>query len=122
MACTTLITGEVNWIQIGPNFKPTGKTLDVYAKKEEVRKVFAYVGVARIDNVTQKRDDMLAAVNALKKYCAKKGADAVIISQMVNDDNGQVSMSAHGIKYIDHLTEDDKAAIEEFKILGAVAI
>lgn len=125
LACAgikTLTQGDINWIQIGPTFEANKGEIAAYANKEEITRPYGYVGVGRIDGLAQTRDDLRGAMTRLKKAAAQKGADAVIISQFVDDQNpgGGVSVSAHAIKYVDNLSNDDKNSIEEYKILGAV--
>lgn len=127
LACvslTKLTQGDLRWIQIGPLFEPYKGTVAVFTSKEEITQAYGYVGVGRIDGLARTRDSLLGAIERLKKAAAARGAEAVIISQLVDEENAAagVSVSAHAIKYASNLTEADKAAIEEYKVLGALEL
>ena len=63
------------------------------------------------------------AVEKGKKIAASKGANAIQIGQYNSAEDGisdpRVTLFIYAIKYVDNLTEADKKAIEDFKVLGS---
>ncbi|MBO7191247.1 MAG: hypothetical protein J6V32_04010 [Elusimicrobiaceae bacterium] len=122
--CATLEQANVDWIAIGPTFAPTKvKDLEIINGRDDVKRPYGNLGLLRIKNLRPDRDTLLMAVEKGKKIAASKGANAIQIGQYNSASDGLVSdprvtLFIYAIKYVDNLTEEDKKAIEEFKLLG----
>ncbi|WP_428898147.1 hypothetical protein Dip518_000338 [Parelusimicrobium proximum] len=125
LGCTTLALNPQSgsdWIQIGPLFDASKDDVTVFVSKDEITRPYGYVGVQTIKNLKPQRDMMQSALALIKKSAKKHGGDAVIVGQYFDEDGGTglITMSGHVIKYVDNLTDKDKLALEEYKVLGAV--
>ncbi|ACC98722.1 hypothetical protein Emin_1171 [Elusimicrobium minutum Pei191] len=120
MGCMGIFVSEPDWIQIGPMFEPNKGKIDIYADQSEIKRPYGNLGVARIKGVVQKRDDLKDALHTLTKYAAHKGADGIYIGQSPEEGKGTVVLVGYAIKYVDNLSEQDKQAIDEYKIMGVL--
>lgn len=122
--CATLEQANVDWIAIGPEFPPTkAKDLEIINGREDVKRPYGNLGLLRIKNLRPDRNTLLMAVEKGKKIAASKGANAIQIGQYNSAEDGvsdpRVTLFIYAIKYVDNLTEADKKAIEDFKVLGS---
>ena len=121
--CATMEQGTIDWIPIGPDFPATNvKDLEVIGGREDVTRPYGNLGLLRIKNLKPQRDSLLMGIEKGKKIAASKGADAIQIGQYnsAEDDvaNPRITLIIYAIKYVDHLTEQDEKAIENFRVLG----
>lgn len=119
-ACVGATLKHPDWIATGPEFSANKGKVEVFLSKDEVKRPFGYVGVITIRDIPAKTDSLKAAIALSQKEAAKHGADAIIKSQNLNEDNPQSGwiMTSYAIKYVDNLTEADKKAEQEFRIVG----
>lgn len=123
VGCATLEQTNVDWIPIGPEFPPTkAKEIEVIGGRGDVTRPYGNLGLLRIKNLKPNRDSLLMGIEKGKKIAASKGADAIQIGQYNSAEDGvsdpRVTLIIYAIKYVDKLTEKDKQAIEDFKVLG----
>ncbi len=121
--CATLDTNTVDWIPVGPEFPPTKvKDLQIISGRQDVTRPYGNLGLLRIKNLHPDKDSLLMGVEKGKKIAASKGADAIQIGQYSTAEDGatdaHVTLIIYAIKYVDNLTEADKKAIEDYKVLG----
>ena len=121
--CATLDQGNIDWIAIGPEFPPTkAKDIQLISGRDDVTRPYGNLGLLRIKNLRPQRDSLLMGVEKGKKFAASKGADAIQIGQYNSAEDGdtdpRVTLIIYAIKYVDHLTEQDEKAIENFKAIG----
>lgn len=123
--CAALQQTNMDWIPIGPEFPPTKvKDIEIVDGREDVKHPYGNLGLLRIKDLPPTRDALLMAIEKGKKFAASKGADAIQIGQYNSAEDGatdpQVTLIIYAIKYVDNLTEADKKAIEDFKVLGII--
>ncbi len=123
--CATLEQANVDWIPIGPDFPPTkAKNVEIISGRADVTRPYGNLGLLRIRNLQPTREDMLMGIEKGKRIAASKGADAIQVGQYNSAEDGvtdpRVTLIIYAIKYVDQLTEQDKQAIEDFKVLGMI--
>ncbi|WP_424244844.1 hypothetical protein Dip510_002117 [Elusimicrobium posterum] len=122
-ACASFGTKEVSWIPTGPTFKAKDpKTVEVYASREDIKRPFDNLGMARVHEVRRTRTDLKAALDKIVKIAAERGADGVLV-QNYSDEELKVDtimVVGYPFKYLDNLTEEDKAAVQEFLMFGVL--
>ena len=123
--CVTLQQSNVDWIPIGPEFPATkAKDIEIIGGRQGVTRPYGNLGLLRIHNLRPDRDSLLMGIEKGKKIAASKGADAIQVGQYNSAEDGatdpHVTLIIYAIKYVDNLTEQDKKAIEDFKVLGLI--
>ena len=121
--CVTLEQNSVDWIPIGPEFPATKvKDMEIISGRQDVTRPYGNLGLLRIKNIKPTREALLMGIEKGKKIAASKGADAIQIGEYSSAEDGasdpRITLIIYAIKYVDNLTEQDKKAIEDFKVLG----
>lgn len=121
--CATMEQGNVDWIPIGPEFPATKvKDIEIIRGREDITRPYGNLGLLRIKNLKPQRESLLMGVEKGKKFAASKGADAIQVGQYNSAEDGatdpRITLIIYAIKYVDHLTEKDEKAIEDFKVIG----
>jgi len=121
--CATMDQGNVDWIPIGPEFPATkAKDIEIIRGREDITRPYGNLGLLRIKNLKPQRESLLMGVEKGKKFAASKGADAIQVGQYNSAEDGatdpRITLIIYAIKYVDHLTEKDEKAIEDFKVIG----
>lgn len=123
--CTTLQTGRLDWIAVGPEFHPTEPSqIELVRDRSDITRPFGDLGVLRILDLQPDRDSIRFAVEKARKFIAKKGADAMLLSQynsaVDGDSTPHVTLVVFAFKYKDTMTQEDEKILEEFNTLGAL--
>ena len=121
--CATMEMGNLDWIAIGPEFPPTkAKEIEVVSGREDITRPYGNLGLLRIKNLRPDRETLKLGIERGRRFVASKGADAMQIGQYNSAEDGatdpRITLIIYAIKYVDNLTEEDKQAIEDFKVLG----
>lgn len=121
--CASLEMGNLDWIAIGPEFPPTkAKEVEVIGGRGDITRPYGNLGLLRIKNLKPDRETIRMGIDRGRKFVASKGADAMQIGQYNSAEDGatdpRITLIIYAIKYVDNLTEEDKQAIEDFKVLG----
>ncbi|MDR1123047.1 MAG: hypothetical protein LBL61_00160 [Elusimicrobiota bacterium] len=124
--CVSL-AGSYSYIPIGPQdltqTVSDGKKMPVFIAREEIQRPWAALGLMRIKNLPYKRDVIRQETERLKAEAAKKGADAVVINQYVEENARSaypVTLAAYLVKYLDDLPDEDKIKVQEFAATQAI--
>ena len=125
VGCATLSQADTDWIPVGPDFPPTKpQDIEVVSGRQDVTRPYGNLGMLRIKNIKPDRDSLLMGIEKGRKILASKGADAMQVNQYNSAEDGatdpRVMLIIYAIKYVDNLTEEDKAAIKNFEVLGVV--
>ena len=125
-ACATL-TGSEDYIPIGPQNLSVQitdyKKMHVFITRSEIRRPWASLGLYRIKNLPNNREVILREVEGIKKFAASKGAQAVIINQYFEeqaDVSYPITLAAYLVRYLDQVSAEDKAKIDEFAKIAAM--
>lgn len=123
MGCATMETGSLDWIPIGPEFHATDPNqIELVASRRDIRRVFGDIGLLRVQNLKPDRDTIRLGIERGRKFIAKKGADAMLVSQYNSAAEGapnpRITLFISAFKYMDTMTEEDEKALEEFEVLG----
>ncbi len=125
-ACATL-TGNQDYIPIGPqnlSVQVTDyKKMPVYVARAEITRPWASLGLYRIKNLPNNRQVILREVEGIKKFAASKGAQAVIVNQYFEEQADvayPITLAAYLVRYLDQVSTEDKAKIDEFAKIAAM--
>lgn len=125
-ACATL-TGSEDYIPIGPQNLSIQvknyKTLPVFVTRAEVKRPWASLGLYRIKNLPNNRQVIYNEIERIKKFSASKGAEAVIVNQYFEDNSDSaypVTLAAYLVRYMDNVSAEDKAKMDEFSKIAAM--
>jgi hypothetical protein len=121
------LTGSYSYIPVGPQdltqTVSDGKKMPVFIAREEIKRPWAALGLMRVKKLPYKRDVIRGETERLKSEAAKKGADAIIVNQYV-EENAQdaypVTLAAYLVKYLDNLSDEDKIKVQEFAAVQAI--
>ncbi|MDR0734285.1 MAG: hypothetical protein LBG16_00940 [Elusimicrobiota bacterium] len=118
--CVSL-AGSYSYIPIGPQDLTRtvgdGKKMPVFITREEIKRPWAALGLMRVKNLPYKHDVIRQETERLKAEAAKKGADALIINQYIEENSHNaypVTLAAYLVKYLDNLSDEDKIKVQEF--------
>lgn len=125
-ACATL-TGSQDYIPIGPqnlSVQVTDyKKMPVYVARAEIKRPWASLGLYRIKNLPNNREFILREIDGIKKFAASKGANAIIVNQYFEEQSDvayPVTLAAYMVRYMDNVSSEDKAKIDEFSKVAAM--
>lgn len=120
LAACTGITPKADWIQTGPEFASKKEPAAVINSKDEITRPYGFVGVITLNGVAYEKNAVKAAIEKIRKTAGAKGADGVLINQAFDPEAPKegIIMSGYAFKYVDNLTVEEEAAIEEYRILG----
>ncbi len=125
-ACATL-TGSEDYIPIGPQNLSVQitdyKKMPVFITRSEIRRPWASLGLYRIKNLPNNRQVILREVDGIKKFAAAKGAHGVIINQYFEEQSDiayPVTLAAYLVRYMDNVSAEDKAKMDEFSKIAAM--
>ncbi len=120
--CTTMI-GSESYIPIGPQNlsvriqEKDASKMPVYTQRNDIKRPWAPIGLVRIQNLPNDGKAIMGAIERIKKFAAKKGAQAVIINQYVENaepSSYPVTMGGYLVKFLDDLTDSDAKTIENY--------
>jgi hypothetical protein len=125
-ACVTL-TGTYSYIPIGPQNLSVrvedSKSMPIFISRTDIKKPWASIGLMRIKNLPNDRKVITRELDKIKSESAKKGADALIVNQYFEDayeTQYPVTIAAYLVRYLDDVSDEDKAKIEEFATQAAI--
>jgi hypothetical protein len=125
-ACATL-TGSYSYIPVGPQNLSAQvedpKNMPVFISRNDITRPWASIGLMRVKNLPNDRTVTVKQLERIKAEAAKKGANALIVNQYYDDDADPaypITIAAYLVKYLDGLSDEDKAKIEQFATQAAI--
>ncbi|MBR4508314.1 MAG: hypothetical protein IKP23_02425 [Elusimicrobiaceae bacterium] len=118
-ACTSFM-GKTNYVPIGPQDLSrqvqNAKDMPVFANPDQVTEPSARIGFYQVQKLPKDQKVILKEIEKIKELAAKKGANAIIIKQYVNDDNTAypINLSSYFLKYMSSVSPEDAQKIENF--------
>ncbi len=128
LGCATMI-GSDSYIPIGPQNlsiriqEKDASQMPVYTQRDEIKRPWAPIGLLRIQNLPSDPKAVFDAIERIKKLSAKKGAQAVIINQYVENaepSSYPVTVGGYLVKFLDDLNEQDAKIIEDYAKIAAM--
>lgn len=125
-ACTSFM-GKTNYVPIGPQDLSrqvqNAKDMPVFSNPNQIDNPCSRIGFYQVQKLPNDASVIKREIEKIKKFAAKRGANAIILRQYTNEDNVSypVNLSSYFLKYIDNLTPEDEEKIIEFTSTAVVS-
>ena len=125
-ACASMV-GKTNYVAIGPQNLSVqvspAKDMPVFSKTDQVGHPCSRIGFYQVQKLPKDQKVIEKEIEKIKEFAAKKGANAIILGQILNEDDPvyPINLSSYFLKYLDTLTPEDEQKIITFVNSGGIA-
>lgn len=125
-ACTSFM-GKTNYVPIGPQNLSrqvqNSKDMPIFSNPDQVDVPCSRIGFYQVQKLPNDPSIIKKEVEKIKEFAAKKGSDAIILKQYLNEDDKAypINLSTYFLKYIDNISPEDEQKIKEFANTSVVS-